>query len=271
MSLFSIVIANYNNGKYFKDCFESILVQTCQNFEVIIVDDASTDNSVELIQELIATDSRFSLYQNEFNKGCGYTKRRGAELVKGELFAFLDPDDAILPHALEVMIEAHDQNADCSIVYSKLFLCDDKLNITSVQEGNRKVASHNLNYFNIDGFITQFSSFKTAYYKQTEGIDASLPRAVDQDLYAKLYEKGAVHYIDEALYKYRIHQQGISTFDNRDKAFFWFWVVIINAAKRRGVNVEEFFNETFVRRSEYNKRTTKKTGLDFLKKFNPFR
>lgn len=266
--LFSIAIANYNNGKYFKDCYESIIAQSYSHFEVVIVDDASTDNSVALIQDIIAQDHRFVLYQNDVNKGCGYTKRRCAELTKGEWFAFLDPDDTIVSHALERMVEKHTQLPECSIVYSRLYLCDTTLNITSVQEGDRQVPSNDPYYFNLDGFITQFASFKKKYYDQTEGIDPYLQRAVDQDIYAKLYEKGTVHYIDEPLYYYRIHEQGISsTHANVDKAFYWFWVVIIHAAKRRSVNVEDLFVHYFSRRSAEPASIPRKNIFYFLRKF----
>ncbi len=50
----SLLVANYNNGRYFKDCYDSIVSQTYENWEVIIVDDASTDNSVDIIKKLIA-------------------------------------------------------------------------------------------------------------------------------------------------------------------------------------------------------------------------
>ncbi|WP_294297959.1 glycosyltransferase [uncultured Chryseobacterium sp.] len=54
MNKISLLVANYNNGRYFKDCYDSIVSQTYENWEVIIVDDASTDNSVDIIKKLIA-------------------------------------------------------------------------------------------------------------------------------------------------------------------------------------------------------------------------
>ena len=65
--LFSILIANYNNGKFFKDCYDSIINQTYDNWEAIIVDDHSADQSVELIKAIIKEDARFKLYENENN------------------------------------------------------------------------------------------------------------------------------------------------------------------------------------------------------------
>src|SRR6266567_1565920 len=100
---FSILIANYNNGRFFKDCYNSILAQTYINWEVIIVDDGSTDDSVEAIKNIINMDKRFHFYINNQNKGCGFTKRKCVEVASGDICGFVDPDDALLPNALKKM------------------------------------------------------------------------------------------------------------------------------------------------------------------------
>jgi glycosyltransferase involved in cell wall biosynthesis len=71
---FSILIANYNNGKFFKTCYESIITQTYKNWEAIILDDASTDDSLEIIHQIIGNDSWFKVFQNTENSGVGITK-----------------------------------------------------------------------------------------------------------------------------------------------------------------------------------------------------
>lgn len=78
---FSILTAHYNNGRYLQQCYESIQKQTFQDFEWIIVDDASTDDSVVLIQNLIRHEPRAKLYLSDKNRGVGYTKK--------ELWSFL--------------------------------------------------------------------------------------------------------------------------------------------------------------------------------------
>ena len=94
---FSLLIANYNNGHFFEDCYYSIIPQTYTNWEVIIVDDKSTDNSVAIIKEFIKGDKRFKLFLNSENKGCGYTKNKCAYKSQGEILGFLDPDDGLFP------------------------------------------------------------------------------------------------------------------------------------------------------------------------------
>ncbi|WP_419869062.1 glycosyltransferase family 2 protein [Chryseobacterium sp. CT-SW4] len=244
--LFSILVANYNNGSYFKDCFDSILSQTYQNWEVIIVDDCSTDNSVEIIKNIIGNDDRFKIYINQENKGCGYNKRRCAELATGDICAFVDPDDAITPEALQLNVQAHREYPEISMVYSDLNVCDGDLKLNQVFQG-KQVENNDTHFFNLSSPIHHFATYKNDFYQKTEGIDPYLQRAVDQDLYIKMYESGPVKYINHALYNYRVHNNGISTFKNQDKAFYWHWLVINNAAKRRNINVENLFLENFFR------------------------
>ena len=116
--LFSILIAHYNNYNYFLDCYKSILAQEYQNFEVIIVDDCSTDDSFVKLQELLKTDSRFKLYKNEQNRGVGYTKRRCAELANGDVCGFVDPDDALKENAIQSAVSNY-VNKNVA-VYSRL-------------------------------------------------------------------------------------------------------------------------------------------------------
>ena len=68
--LFSILVANYNNGRYLQEAIDSILAQTYDNWEVILVDDKSTDDS-PVIYGKYASDSRFKIYYNDVNRGCG--------------------------------------------------------------------------------------------------------------------------------------------------------------------------------------------------------
>lgn len=234
--LFSILIANYNNGEYFKDCYASIIQQTYTNWEAIIVDDSSTDDSVAVINAIVKNDLRFKLYQNSENKGCGYSKRKCAEMAMGEVAGFLDPDDTLMKDAIELMVQAHKNNPTVSLVHSSFYFCNDLLEKTSLFN-RAKGVEVNEHFINADGAVNHFASFKKLLYDGTPGIDASFQRAVDQDLYLKLSEVGPFYFIDKALYNYRIQPKGIST-SMADQAFYWFLKVIMNAEERRKVNLE---------------------------------
>lgn len=205
--LFSVLIANYNNARYLQEAIDSVLEQTYTNWEIILVDDKSTDDS-QLIYEKYKDDPRFHIYYNDENRGCGYTKRRCAELADGELCGFLDPDDALMPTALEVMVKAHAEYPECSLIYSTCYRYFGDRNedmpiwdfIGEIPKGKdfliykKKLVSH-------------FVSFKRVVYLKTDGIDASLQAAVDRDLYYRLEEQGALLHLPIPLYYYRINNE----------------------------------------------------------------
>ena len=242
-TLFSVLIANYNNGAYLEDAINSILRQTYQCWEIIIVDDCSSDNSNELYNRY-KTDVRIRIYYNERNYGCGYTKRRCAELAEGEICGFLDPDDTLEPDALEIMVKEHLSDEKLSMVYSRCNETDENLNFICISTIQRPIAV-NSSFLEGSGGISHFVTFKTAAYRKTPGIDASFLRAVDHDLYFLLEEVGRVKFIDNILYNYRKNTGlNISLGDNENKAYLWHIVGMIDACRRRGLSVEDIvFNE----------------------------
>ena len=132
--LFSVLIANYNNGKYLMEAIESVRQQTYTNWEIILVDDGSTDNSADLYKEL-QKDERIHIFFNDENKGCGYTKRRCVELAQGELCGFLDADDALTTDALQEMVQAHKDNEDAGLIHSRYYESSKDLEIIGISTG----------------------------------------------------------------------------------------------------------------------------------------
>ena len=96
---FSVVIPLYNKEPYIKDCLDSIMSQTFSDFEVVIVDDGSTDNSVDLVKRLYPSD-KVRIIQ-KINGGPSSARNKGVQEAKGEWIVFLDADDLFLPNALE--------------------------------------------------------------------------------------------------------------------------------------------------------------------------
>jgi len=270
--LFSVLIANYNNGHFLEECLQSVYKQEYTNWEIIIVDDKSSDKSAELYEELIK-DNRIKIFYNEVNRGCGYTKRRCVEEASGEILGFLDSDDALTSDALLKMVEAHENNPEISLVHSTYYLCDEFLNIRERFKYVSQADQDNSFFFNLEYNIKHFTSFKRSFYLKTEGIDSYLRRAVDQDLYLKLYEVGNTLFIDLPLYYYRIHKEGISTMANAEKAFFWHWIVIVRAARRRNIDmkyIEDLFYTRFIDTRTYYDIYYKYKGLKKYEKLNNF-
>jgi len=234
--MFSVLIASYNNGKYLETAIKSVLQQTYRDFEIVIVDDCSTDSSFSILDRY-KNDNRFVIEFLQNNRGCGFTKRRCVELAKGELCAFLDADDALTPNALEDMVKAHSENPSASLVSSCYYKCNENLKIMCL----RKLKPACKDFLYANDIDLHFASFKRELYLKTSGIDPEFRRAVDQDLYLKLNEVGNFVYIPKYHYYYRVHKGGISTIfnENSDKAFQWFVLAKHNACERRGLGFDK--------------------------------
>jgi glycosyltransferase involved in cell wall biosynthesis len=110
----SCILRVYNGEKYIRESIDSTLNQTYKDFEFIIIDDGSTDNSVKIIESY--KDSRIKLYKNEKNMGLSYATNRGIELAKGEYIALVDSDDVYYNTRLEKQVKYLDENMDVGAV-----------------------------------------------------------------------------------------------------------------------------------------------------------
>ena len=103
--LVSVITPVYNSAAYLEACVASVQAQTYTNWELILVDDASTDNSLELVQSLCAGDARIRYYSNDKNQGAAFSRNLATQEAKGEYIAFLDSDDLWEPQKLQLQID----------------------------------------------------------------------------------------------------------------------------------------------------------------------
>jgi teichuronic acid biosynthesis glycosyltransferase TuaG len=123
LPLISVIMPAYNSRCYIKDAIASVQAQTYSNWELLVIDDGSSDETCRVVQELEAADSRIRLYKNDRNMGTAATRNRGLELSKGVYVALLDSDDLWHPQKLEKQYElAKRESAD--IVYSSYAMVD---------------------------------------------------------------------------------------------------------------------------------------------------
>lgn len=117
-NLVSIITPNYNCGRFIAQTIESVLAQTYNNWEMLIVDDCSTDNSVQIALSYAEKDQRIKVIRNENNGGAAISRNKAIELAQGEFIAFLDSDDLWLPDKLEKQIEFMRQN-NCDFSFTE--------------------------------------------------------------------------------------------------------------------------------------------------------
>lgn len=142
MKKVSVIVAIYNKEDYIKECIESLLSQTLKEIEIICVDDGSTDKSVSIVKEYEKNyPDKIKLYQNEQNRGIGYTRNKGISFSKGEYLGFVDADDFVEPFMYEKYYEYAKENK-CDMVmgsYTKVFPNHkEEVPIPSFKEGSPK-------------------------------------------------------------------------------------------------------------------------------------
>lgn len=124
----SVVMAVYNGEKFLKETLDSILAQTFENFEVIIIDDASTDGTVDILKAYGEKDSRIRILKNQTNMRLAWSLNRGIELARGKYIARMDADDICLKDRLKRQFAFMESHPKIDISFCKFFsLCDGKI------------------------------------------------------------------------------------------------------------------------------------------------
>ena len=93
--LITVIVASYNQGKYLDECLGSVFVQSYPNWDCVIIDDGSNDDSVSIAKKWQALDARFRVFQMPENRGISAVRNKGMEVAKGDYFQFLDADDIL--------------------------------------------------------------------------------------------------------------------------------------------------------------------------------
>jgi glycosyltransferase involved in cell wall biosynthesis len=203
----SVIIPTYNSVKYVIAATESVLAQTFKDFEIIVVDDGSTDE----------TESVLSLYQNKIryirqpNNGVAVARNRGIAESRGKYVAFLDADDTWLPNKLERQMNAMRQQTQYQACYSAFTVVDSDLNPLGISRSRRhgKALEDLLTCGNIIGSICTVICVRSLFEK-VGAFDPALSQCADWDMWVRLAAQTEFLYLDEPLVTYRQHGTNMS-------------------------------------------------------------
>lgn len=201
----SVIMSVYNDEKYLSEAIESILNQTYTNFEFLIYDDGSTDNSAKIIGKYKNIDNRIKYVTNKQNHGSAYAKNELIKIAKGEYIAVMDSDDIALPTRLEKQIDFLTNNPQYSVVGTNAKYIDEKSIVYDEFKMIENPNDKNSIAFKIP-VIHPSVMFTKKAIMQVEGYNTSeLTRRIeDYDLMCKFYENGFSFYnIQEFLLYYR--------------------------------------------------------------------
>jgi len=201
-SLVSVIMPSYNTAKYIVDSINSVLAQTYQDWELIIVDDHSTDNTMEILQQY--TDKRIRIFSNRQNSGVAVTRNRAIEKAKGRWLAFLDSDDLWCPDKLEKQIAFMERNGH-SVSYTKYEKIDELGKPLKIEvSGPMVVDSDKIILCNWLGCLT------VVYDADKIGkvLSSNVRSRNDYSMWLQVVKKDSCYLLNENLAKYRKHKFG---------------------------------------------------------------
>jgi len=215
--LVSVVTATYNMGKYLPIAINSVLNQTYPHVEIHVVDDGSTDNTREIMEQY-KDDPRVYYYYQE-NQGQALAKNRGIEESKGEYVAFLDADDMWKPDKLDKQLPLFKTSEEIGVVYSDVAYMDGEGNILPKKSNKNYYSGWITQYLFVDNFINFNSTVvKRKCLEELGGFDVSLPMSIDWDLWLRISTKYQFVYLDEPTFYYRLWSGQMShNFERRFK------------------------------------------------------
>ena len=183
--MFSIVMVNYNGSRYLEDAINSILNQSCQNFELIIVDGGSTDESVEIIKKY---ESKLAWWVSEKDQGQSDAFNKGFARARGEFYFWVNADDLLLPNTLMYASKTIKRNSNHKWFTSNTIFIDGHSKVLNCARGLKW-----FDFFIKNGHIYvpgPTSIFHKSLYNEVGGFDEKLNYTMDTDLWMRFKNKG---------------------------------------------------------------------------------
>ena len=207
-NLVSIILPTYNGEKFLKDSIESILKQTYTNWELIIVNDCSTDNTLKIIEEYAQKDARIKYISNKVNSKLPQSLNNGFKLAKGEYYTWTSDDNMYKPNAIKKMVEYLNENPTCDLVsFNFDFITEDcqfekKLTDYFPTRNMLQLAT----YCNVGACFM----YRKEIAAKVGEYDTEMFCAEDYDYWCRIAINGNIHYNDENLYMYRNNPQSLT-------------------------------------------------------------
>lgn len=218
--LVSVITPAYNAERFIRGTIESVQAQTYTNWEMLIVDDCSTDYTVEIVKEYIEKDSRIHLIELEQNSGSAIARNTAMDYAKGKYLAFLDSDDLWLPEKLSRQVTFMQENAIAFSFTKYVRMKEDGTVTTSVTEAPSTVEYEQLMKHCVIGCLTVMLDRE----RIGDARMVNIRTRQDYAFWLSLTRKGIIAYgLPEVLAKYRLVENSISS--NKLKAAKKNWYV----------------------------------------------
>lgn len=221
----SVILSSYNHAKYIREAIESVLNQTYRDFELIIWDDASSDNSWEIISSY--SDPRIRAFKNEMNMRGGVTRKAIEEVAQGKYIAIHHSDDIWEPEKLEKQVTFLDAHPEIGAVFSRAAIIDengdqfkDEKNFYfKIFDQPNRGRFEWLNFFFYNGNALCHPSvlIRKQCYDDCGSYRLGMAQVPDLDMWVRLCQKYEIYILPEKLVRYRVREKSLNASGNRSE------------------------------------------------------
>ncbi|MBL0356222.1 MAG: glycosyltransferase family 2 protein [Chitinophagaceae bacterium] len=215
--MLTIGLPFYNNQKTLANAIRSVLVQSYKNWELILIDDGSTDRSFDIANEFAKTDHRIKLISDGVNRGLVYRLNQIIDLAIGEYIARMDSDDMMMPNKLEKQMEALEKNNSIDVIDTAVYTIDENdeptgmRGIDDLSTWDKRKAFKNVLLFHPTVVA------KTALYKKNK-YDKDFIRSEDFELWCRTFDNTVFARVYEPLFLYREGKVNIKAYTTSNRS-----------------------------------------------------
>ncbi len=209
--MISIIIPAYNAEKYITETINSVINQTYTDWELIIINDGSIDNTAEIVKQFCANDNRIKYYYQN-NSGVSAARNNGLKRANGEYIVFLDSDDVWLKEFLEKTVSFLDKNKNIGVVNTNVkFIDKDSNKLDIIYTGINSDNILNMLFFKTSNKTTGPSGTvcRTQLVKQIKGFDTNLSNVADKMFYLDIAKITTIVNINDILWLYRYYKESM--------------------------------------------------------------
>ena len=203
----SIILPVHNGERYLSSAIESIITQTYENIELIIIDDFSSDHSNKIAKSYAQKDSRVRVYRNKENKKLPRSLNAGFKMATGEFFTWTSDDNLLKPETIQALVEVFQKKPDVDFVYADIIPIDENGRVKKMSYLNGEV--EDIYVFNP---VLACFMYRREVHETLKGYNPNKFLYEDYDFWLRTYENGFnMYHLKRKLYFYRFHNNSLTT------------------------------------------------------------
>lgn len=209
--MISIILPTFNGANYISEAIDSVIKQTYKNWELIVIDDCSSDSTNSIVEKYTELDTRIKLYKNEKNLKLPASLNYGFSLAKGDYLTWTSDDNIYKINALEKMVNELETNKNIDFVFAR----EEYIDGNGKKNGKSSTEHIILDDLYVHNIITACFMYRRKVYETIGNYDVSKFLVEDFDYWLRIFHNFKIGFIPEILYYYRQHENSLTEAKNK--------------------------------------------------------